>query len=116
MSKFKNAQVFFITFAVIATLSLASFSIAQTTDNSTKAHMEANKKMMADMQGMKMSGDADKDFVMMMMPHHQSAIDMAEVELKYGKDPQLQSMAKKIVDAQKAEIEEMQKWQKDHGL
>jgi uncharacterized protein (DUF305 family) len=116
MSKFKNAQVFFITFAAIATLSLASFSIAQTTDNSTTAYMEADKKMMANMQGMKMSGDADKDFVMMMMPHHEGAIDMAQVELKYGKDPLLLSMAKKIVDAQKAEIEEMKKWQKDHGM
>lgn len=77
-----------------------------------KAYMAAHEKMMADMKGMKPTGDADKDFVMMMIPHHQGAIDMAEVELKYGKDPELKAMAEKIIADQKKEIAEMEKWQK----
>jgi len=53
---------------------------------------------------------------MMMIPHHQGAIDMAEVELKYGKDPALRKMAEDIIAAQKKEIEDFKAWQKKHGM
>ncbi|QIG47188.1 DUF305 domain-containing protein [Nordella sp. HKS 07] len=79
-----------------------------------KKMMAAHKKMMDDMTAMKSTGDPDKDFAMMMLPHHQGAIDMAEVELKYGKDPMLKKMAQEIIDAQKKEIEELKKWQSEH--
>jgi uncharacterized protein (DUF305 family) len=69
--------------------------------------------MMQDMM-MPMSGDADKDFVMLMLRHHQGAVDMAQVELKYGRDPMLLDMAKKIVEAQEKEIAEMKKWQAEN--
>ena len=66
------------------------------------------KPMMMDMQdkmsGMKSSGNVDVDFAMMMRVHHQSAITMAESELKNGKDPQMRVMAKDIIRAQKKEI------------
>jgi uncharacterized protein (DUF305 family) len=78
-----------------------------------KAYMDANHRMMNDM-GMAMSGDADKDFVTMMIPHHQGAIDMAKIELQYGKDPKLRAMAEAIVEAQEAEIAEMKAWQQSH--
>ena len=61
--------------------------------------MHAHQKMMQDMMAMKSTGDADKDFVKMMIPHHQGAIDMAEAELKYGKDPQLKKMAQQTQKA-----------------
>lgn len=76
-----------------------------------KEMMDAHKKMMDDMMSMKPTGDPDKDFAMMMIPHHQGAIDMAGVQLKYGKDPQLKKMAQDIIDAQKKEIEEFKKWE-----
>ena len=76
-----------------------------------KEMMNAHKKMMDGMMAMKSTGDPDKDFAMMMVPHHQGAIDMAEVELKYGKDPQLKKMAQDIIDAQKKEIEDFKKWE-----
>ena len=78
-----------------------------------KAMMDAHKKMMDQMM-MKSSGDPDKDFVMMMIPHHQGAVDMAEIELKYGKDPEIKKMAQQIIDAQKKEIEAFKKWQGAH--
>ena len=56
--------------------------------------------------GMKISGDADMDFAMMMIAHPQGAIDMSEVELKYGKDPVLRKMAEDIIAAQKKESED----------
>jgi uncharacterized protein (DUF305 family) len=74
----------------------------------------AHKKMMEDMMAMKSTGNPDKDFAMMMIPHHQGAIDMAEVELKYGKDPTLEKMAQKIIDAQKKEISAFKKWEGAH--
>ena len=66
------------------------------------------KPMMTDMHdkmsAMKPSGNMDVDFAMMMRVHHQSAITMAEAELKNGKDPQMRAMAKDIIRAQKKEI------------
>ena len=56
------------------------------------------------MSAMKSSGNTDVDFAMMMRVHHQSAITMAEAELKNGKDPQMRVMAKDIIRAQKKEI------------
>ena len=63
----------------------------------------AMKKMMADMM-IKPSGDVDRDFVEMMMPHHQGAVDMAQAELKYGHDQQLRRLAREIVANQQQEI------------
>jgi uncharacterized protein (DUF305 family) len=66
----------------------------------------AMNKMMADMT-IKPSGDVDRDFVTMMVPHHQGAIDMANAELKYGYNEQLRRMAQQIVAAQQKEIATM---------
>ena len=66
--------------------------------------------MMKGMESMKMSGDTDRDFAMMMKVHHQGAIDMAQMELKSGKDPKMKEMAKRIIEAQQKEIKEFDKW------
>jgi len=81
---------------------------------STSAFQAADKKMMERMQAPAYTGDADKDFVDHMIPHHQGAIDMAEVELRYGKDPQLKKLARDIVKAQREEIATMKRWQSKH--
>jgi uncharacterized protein (DUF305 family) len=65
------------------------------------------KKMDHDMAAAPMNGNPDHDFVTMMIPHHQGAIDMARVELQYGKDPAMRQLAERIIKAQKVEIAEM---------
>ena len=63
----------------------------------------AMDKMMAGMEA-KPSGDVDRDFVAMMIPHHQGAIEMARLELRYGRDPRLRRLAQGIVVEQSQEI------------
>lgn len=65
---------------------------------------------MKDMDSMKMTGDADRDFATMMKIHHQGAIEMAQLELKNGKDAKMRAMAKRIINAQKKEIKEIDDW------
>ena len=78
------------------------------------AFMAAMQTMMQDM-AVKPTGDPDKDFVAMMLPHHKGAVDMANVELQYGKDPVLRELATQIVAAQEKEIALMQTWQSGHA-
>ncbi len=61
------------------------------------------------------TGDADRDFAAGMIPHHQGAIDMARVELKYGNDPELRKLARQIVAHQTSEIALLRRWQTKHG-
>ncbi len=63
-------------------------------------------KMMAAMQ-IRPSGAADRDFVAMMVPHHQCGIDMAQAELSYGHNERLRRLAQEIIVSQQEEIVEM---------
>lgn len=69
-------------------------------------------KDMKQMMSMKMTGDMDMDFAMMMHHHHESGIRMAEMELKNGKDAKMQQMARKVIDSQKKDNEEFDRWMK----
>ena len=71
--------------------------------------MAVHHKMTKAMDGIEPTGDPDRDFLTMMIPHHQGAIDMAEVQLKHGKNPEVRAMAEKIISDQKREIAEMEK-------
>ena len=75
----------------------------------------AMKKMDRGMAAASMNGDVDHDFVTMMIPHHQGAIDMAKGELSYGNDPVLRRLAQEIIVDQQSEIDAMNLWLKKHG-
>ena len=73
-------------------------------------------KMHMAMRAIKRSGNSDVDFVRLMLPHHQAAIDMAKTQLLYGKDPQMRRLAQEIITDQQLEIELMQRWLKQREL
>jgi uncharacterized protein (DUF305 family) len=82
---------------------------------------EADRALMTVMERMgeamkaPMSGDPDRDFAAMMIPHHRGAIEMAEIQLRYGKDPELAAMAREIIAAQRAEIATLERWLAEKG-
>ncbi|QDL94342.1 DUF305 domain-containing protein (plasmid) [Paroceanicella profunda] len=67
---------------------------------------EAMDRMMADM-AVAPTGDVDADFVAMMVPHHQGAIDMAKLQLRYGRNQNLRNIAQEIIITQQQEIRAM---------
>ena len=87
---------------------------AKTQPASTTDYMVAMAKMGQHMS-ITYSGNADNDFVAGMIPHHEGAIDMARIELKYGKNPQIRKLARDIIAAQTKEIALMNAWQAGHA-
>jgi uncharacterized protein (DUF305 family) len=100
------------TFAVTAIATVAaSLIVRNASADSPQAAFAAENdaamtRMMAGMD-VKPSGDIDRDFAAMMIPHHQGAIDMALSELRYGHNEQLRRIAQEIIVEQQQEIAAM---------
>lgn len=78
------------------------------------AYKAANDKMHQDM-AMSFTGDPDVDFAQGMIPHHEGAIAMAEIVLKYGKDEEILQLAEEIIAAQESEIAFLREWLNQQG-
>jgi uncharacterized protein (DUF305 family) len=81
--------------------------LASAADSFESEFIIANDHAMAKMMGgmkIKESGDVDRDFTNLMIPHHQGGIDMARAELQFGKNEQLRRIAQEIIVAQQQEI------------
>ena len=73
-------------------------------------------KMHMAMRAIERSGNSDVDFVRLMLPHHQAALDMAKTQLLYGKDSQMRRLAQEIITDQQSEIELMERWLKQQAI
>jgi uncharacterized protein (DUF305 family) len=80
---------------------------------STAAYKDAMGRMMKGMDA-PYTGNADHDFVTGMLPHHQGAVDMARIELQYGRDPALRKLARDIIASQTKEQVFMRRWLQQH--
>jgi len=115
----KTAIKLFLVLALF-TIMAASIGRAAAHDDQTNRSDDPNwSGLIASMDKMHMamgavarSGNSDVDFVRLMIPHHQAAIDMAKTQLLYGKDPQMRRLAQEIITDQQLEIELMQRWLK----
>lgn len=67
------------------------------------------QRMMRDMHKSRYSGNPDADFLAMMIPHHEGAVEMARLVLIHGRDPATRRLAEDIIAAQRAEIEAMKR-------
>jgi uncharacterized protein (DUF305 family) len=83
-------------------------------ENDWSELMASMDKMHGAIASIKSSGDSDVDFVKLMLPHHQAALDMAKAELMHGQDPQMRRLAQEIITDQESEIELMQLWLRQH--
>ena len=63
--------------------------------------------MMKDMESAPMTGDPDRDFLAMMIPHHEGAVEMARLVLVHGRDPLVRRLAEEIIASQTIEIQTM---------
>ena len=89
----------------------ANYKMPEMKEESKEAHNELGEtmeKMETKMKGMSKTGNADKDFLMMMIPHHESAVTMGEDQLSHGKNLELKKMAQKIMEDQSKEIKQFE--------
>ena len=90
---------------------IANYKMPEMKEESKDAHNELSEtmeKMETKMKGMTKTGNADKDFLMMMIPHHESAVTMGEDQLSHGKNLELKKMAQKIMEDQNKEIKQFE--------
>ena len=78
------------------------------------AEFEAGATRMHSGMAINYTGNADIDFARGMIPHHQGAIDMAQVQLRHGKDPAMRKLATEIIQAQEKEIAFLRNWLAKH--
>ena len=119
MSDRRHVILLIATLALPAALTRPAAVLAQDKPGMTispvdKAMMQGMERMHHEMDAAPMTGEPDRDFVAMMIPHHRGAVSMAEVELKYGHDPRMRSLARDVIAAQDREITQMQAWQAAH--
>ena len=96
--------------SVVLVVGLSSAALAQPANHGSEQMSKAMMSGMQQMQGMKMTGDTDKDFAMMMKMHHQQALDMAKAEVEHGKSAELKAMAQKMIKDQTQEIAKLDAW------
>lgn len=96
------------------TLSGAKTSEFYNTLHDADKYHEAMKNMMEKMKAVKLSGNIDYDFALLMIEHHKGTIDLSKTELKEGKDAKIKQMASKIEEDQTKGIKKLNDWLERH--
>jgi uncharacterized protein (DUF305 family) len=99
----------------LSTVSLGALATDSDSQQMQADYMTSMHSMNQQMHQGMMSEDADVAFAAGMLAHHQGAVDMARIQLRYGKDPALLKLAQEVIQAQEPEIKQMQDWLKAHG-
>lgn len=86
-----------------------------TGSGSSASMMDMMNKNMQDMKAVQSTNNPDNDFAALMKVHHMGALEMAQVEVAQGQDPQIKQMAQKMIDAQQREIAELNTFLSGHN-
>ena len=113
-----NLQLRLLLFVIVIPASAFAVASAQqmmmgdstTQDQNWAELMKSMKAMHAAMYAAQPSGNDDEDFVNLMLPHHEAAVEMAKAELLHGNDPQMRRLAQEIITDQESEIQSMKLW------
>ena len=110
----RTAATFLVIIALATSAAGAAAQNGQQGPDSTKEFKAADMSMMKNMNNAPYSGNPDVDFRTHMIPHHEGAIAMAKVALKYAKNAETKKMAQKIIDEQEKQVAAMQAWLKQN--
>jgi uncharacterized protein (DUF305 family) len=107
--------LFFAAFAAPPLQHGSPHGVEAPADPGWSALIVSMEKMHHAMGSVAPSGDSDEDFVRLMLPHHQAALDMAKAELLFGRSPEMRRLAQEIIADQQSEIDLMELWLKKHA-
>jgi uncharacterized protein (DUF305 family) len=111
----KSTPLLFLIAAALSTYLWAADPDANASvDQMHKDYMAPMGQMSEAMHKGVMANDPDVAFASGMLAHHEGAVAMAKVQLKYGKDPQMRALAENVIKTQQAEIVEMKAWLAKH--
>lgn len=108
-----NKKFAIYTLVALLTGSIVTASISDRTNAHEQNLVQTSPANVSPMdRGMEMRVEVDKPFIEMMIPHHQSANEMAQMALSRAKSPEVKKLAQSIIEEQTREIEQMQTWYK----
>lgn len=104
----KIARLLTAALVPIAGMAASAGALAADVDSTSAAAFTAENdaamaKMMADMH-VPPTGNVDRDFIVMMIPHHQGAVDMARAQIRHGSNDRLKALCREIIAKQEEEI------------
>lgn len=96
--------------SVVGLLIATSGAAFATADTGARELRGAIQQSAQSMRAMQATDDVDRDFVTAMQRRHQDSIELARVEVKHGKDPSVRALARELIDKQKRDLDDLERW------